>query len=106
MRSHAWFPSFFLFPTTDGSLLSLRAIDFLGRCQNPSGGFAGGPGQLSHLAPTYAAVNALVILGTQEAYDAINRFVSWKAVFIALHHSLFSPPQREDVGFFIANESV
>jgi hypothetical protein len=31
------------------------------RCQDPEGGFGGGPGQLAHLAPTYAAVNALAI---------------------------------------------
>ncbi|KAG7166951.1 protein farnesyltransferase subunit beta-like [Homarus americanus] len=48
-------------------------IDFLKHCQNPEGGFGGGPGQYSHLAPTYAAVNALAIIGTKEAYDAINR---------------------------------
>lgn len=48
-------------------------VDFLRHCQNPTGGFGGGPGQYSHLAPTYAAVNALVIIGTKEAYDAINR---------------------------------
>ncbi|XP_045124654.1 protein farnesyltransferase subunit beta-like isoform X4 [Portunus trituberculatus] len=48
-------------------------VDFLKHCQNPSGGFGGGPGQYSHLAPTYAAVNALVIIGTKDAYDAINR---------------------------------
>ncbi|KAK8735797.1 hypothetical protein OTU49_005318 [Cherax quadricarinatus] len=48
-------------------------IGFLKHCQNPTGGFGGGPGQYSHLAPTYAAVNALAIIGTQEAYDAINR---------------------------------
>ncbi|XP_047496628.1 protein farnesyltransferase subunit beta-like [Penaeus chinensis] len=48
-------------------------IDFLKRCQNPAGGFGGGPGQFSHLAPTYAAVNALAIVGTKEAYDVINR---------------------------------
>ena len=34
-------------------------INFLGLCQNPDGGFGGGPGQISHLAPTYASVNAL-----------------------------------------------
>ena len=33
----------------------------------------GGPGQDAHLAPTYAAVNALCILGTEEAYKVINR---------------------------------
>lgn len=46
---------------------------FLSRCQSPSGGFAGGPGQHAHLAPTYAAVNALCIIGTEEAYNIIDR---------------------------------
>uniref|UniRef100_A0A8C4HJ93 Protein farnesyltransferase subunit beta n=1 Tax=Dicentrarchus labrax TaxID=13489 RepID=A0A8C4HJ93_DICLA len=46
---------------------------FLARCQSPTGGFAGGPGQHAHLAPTYAAVNALCIIGTEEAYNVINR---------------------------------
>uniref|UniRef100_A0A8C6UTN3 Protein farnesyltransferase subunit beta n=1 Tax=Neogobius melanostomus TaxID=47308 RepID=A0A8C6UTN3_9GOBI len=46
---------------------------FLSRCQSPTGGFAGGPGQQAHLAPTYAAVNALCIIGTDEAYSIIDR---------------------------------
>ncbi|XP_043844833.1 protein farnesyltransferase subunit beta [Dromiciops gliroides] len=46
---------------------------FLERCQSPTGGFGGGPGQHPHLAPTYAAVNALCIIGTEEAFDVINR---------------------------------
>ncbi|XP_078419313.1 protein farnesyltransferase subunit beta isoform X2 [Cetorhinus maximus] len=46
---------------------------FLTRCQSPNGGFGGGPGQEPHLAPTYAAVNALCIIGTEEAYNVINR---------------------------------
>lgn len=50
-----------------------QIISFLASCQNPTGGFGGGPGQISHLAPTYAAVNALVILGGEEAYQVINR---------------------------------
>lgn len=48
-------------------------IDFLKRCQAPSGGFGGGPGQLPHAAPTYAAVLALCTLGTEEAFEAIDR---------------------------------
>lgn len=48
-------------------------VQFLAKCQNPDGGFGGGPGQVSHLAPTYAAVNALVILGGNESYQIINR---------------------------------
>lgn len=47
---------------------------FLARCQSPTGGFAGGPGQHAHLAPTYAAVNALCIIGTEEAYGVIDRY--------------------------------
>jgi protein farnesyltransferase subunit beta len=54
-------------------------IDFLSKCQNSEGGFGGGPGQISHLAPTYAAINALCILGTESAYKVIDRekLVSW-----------------------------
>ncbi len=48
-------------------------IDFLATCQDPAGGFAGGPLQLPHLAPTYAAVASLVTLGGQAALSSINR---------------------------------
>uniref|UniRef100_A0A8D8CKL0 Protein farnesyltransferase subunit beta n=1 Tax=Culex pipiens TaxID=7175 RepID=A0A8D8CKL0_CULPI len=51
-----------------------RVVDFLIKCRSPElGGFAGGPGQDPHLAPTYAAVNALCIIGTEKALNAINR---------------------------------
>ncbi|XP_064369430.1 protein farnesyltransferase subunit beta isoform X2 [Dromaius novaehollandiae] len=46
---------------------------FLSHCQSPQGGFGGGPGQHPHLAPTYAAVNALCIIGTEEAFNVIDR---------------------------------
>lgn len=52
---------------------AFEIIDFLNRCQNASGGYGGGPGQYSHLAPTYAAVNTLCILATDEAYNSIDR---------------------------------
>lgn len=48
-------------------------VEFLTRCRSPNGGFGGGPGQYSHLAPTYAAVNCLCIIGTEKSYNAINR---------------------------------
>jgi len=48
-------------------------INFLKSCQAASGGFGGGPLQLPHLAPTYAATAALVSLGGDEALDAVNR---------------------------------
>jgi protein farnesyltransferase subunit beta len=60
-------------PSASLASMTSRVVDFLKRCQAPSGGFGGGPGQLPHMAPTYAAVNALVIVGTEEAYRAIDR---------------------------------
>lgn len=53
--------------------LENNAIDFLNRCQDPNGGFGGGPGQMPHLATTYAAVNSIVTLGGQKALSSINR---------------------------------
>lgn len=50
-----------------------RVIQFLIRCRSKDGGFGGGPAQVSHLATTYAAVNALCIIGSAEAYDAIDK---------------------------------
>jgi protein farnesyltransferase subunit beta len=47
-------------------------VEFLCTCQHPSGGFGGGKGQIAHLAPTYAAVNALITLGTEAAYQSID----------------------------------
>ncbi|XP_030553571.2 protein farnesyltransferase subunit beta [Rhodamnia argentea] len=50
-----------------------NVIDFLRRCQDPSGGYGGGPGQLPHLATTYAAVNSLITLGGSRSLSSINR---------------------------------
>ena len=45
--------------------LALRCVRFLQRCWvRDTGGFAGGPAQDAHIAPTYAAVNALCILAS------------------------------------------
>jgi len=46
--------------------------------QNVTGGFGGGNGQMSHLAPTYAIVLALAIVGGKEALDVIDRRSMWK----------------------------
>lgn len=50
-------------------------VSFLSRCQDPEGGFCGGPtpGHSPHLAPTFAAINSLLTLGTPQAYEAIDR---------------------------------
>ena len=56
-----------------GGFTHADVINFLKSCQAASGGFGGGPLQLPHLAPTYAATAALVSLGGDEALDAVNR---------------------------------
>ena len=48
-------------------------INFLNDCQSINGGFAGGPGQQAHLAPTYAAINALCTLDCDRALKIIKR---------------------------------
>ena len=47
--------------------------EFLATCQHVSGGFGGGPHQIPHLATTYAAVSALVCIGTEKALGIIDR---------------------------------
>ncbi|KAI5481771.1 protein farnesyltransferase subunit beta [Pseudohyphozyma bogoriensis] len=51
----------------------MRAVETLMSCQNPDGGFGGGPGQRSHLAPSYAAIMALATAGEEEGFKRINR---------------------------------
>lgn len=41
--------------------------------QNPGGGFGGGHGQMSHCAPTYAAILSLAILGDGKSLELIDR---------------------------------
>nr|XP_043634363.1 protein farnesyltransferase subunit beta-like isoform X2 [Erigeron canadensis] len=53
--------------------LECNAIDFLSRCQDRDGGYGGGPGQMPHLATTYAAVNSLITLGGHRSLASINR---------------------------------
>ncbi|XP_073142454.1 protein farnesyltransferase subunit beta [Henckelia pumila] len=48
-------------------------IEFLNRCQDPNGGYGGGPGQMPHLATTYAAVNTLITVGGDISLSSINR---------------------------------
>lgn len=52
---------------------SIRSVATLKNWQLSTGGFGGGIDQLGHLATTYAAVNAIAITGTQEAYDLLDR---------------------------------
>ena len=55
-----------------------RVISTCRPIQNSTGGFGGGNGQMSHLAPTYAIVLSLCIAGGKEALDLIDRKAMWK----------------------------
>jgi len=51
-----------------------RVVATLDSMQNKeTGGYGGGVGQMSHCAPTYAAVLCLCSIGTREALSSINR---------------------------------
>ena len=50
-----------------------RVVSTLAHMQNSYGGFGGGPSQITHCAPNYAAVLALCTIGTPEALQLINR---------------------------------
>jgi len=50
-----------------------RCVQYLARCQNKEeGGFAGAPFHMSHIASTYAAILAMVNIGTEEAFSMID----------------------------------
>lgn len=55
-----------------------RVIDTARPIQNATGGFGGGNGQMSHLAPTYAITLSLAIVGGNEALAIIDRKAMWK----------------------------
>lgn len=46
--------------------------------QNAGGGFGGGHGQTSHLAPTYAVLLALAMVGGSEALEVVDRKAMWR----------------------------
>ena len=46
--------------------------------QNATGGFGGGHGQMSHLAPTYAIVLALSMVGGEQALEIVDRKAMWQ----------------------------
>ena len=62
---------------SEDPILTARVVDTLKRMQRIDGtllgGFGGGPGQLPHCAPTYAATLALVTMGTEAALATIDR---------------------------------
>ncbi|GER52069.1 farnesyl-protein transferase beta subunit [Striga asiatica] len=56
-------------------------IEFLQRCQDQNGGYGGGPGQMPHLATTYAAINTLLTVGGHKSLSSINRGKLYEFLF-------------------------
>ncbi|KAI5283341.1 CAAX farnesyltransferase (FTase) subunit beta, partial [Ascosphaera atra] len=61
----------------DITKLRRRVVATLAAVQNPKGGFAGGHGQTSHAAPSYASLMCLALVGGDDAYDMIDRTALW-----------------------------
>lgn len=56
-----------------GDTVEEDVINFMIDCSHEEGGYGGGPGQIGHLATTYAAVNALISLSNEKALNSIDR---------------------------------
>ncbi|KAK9474288.1 terpenoid cyclases/protein prenyltransferase alpha-alpha toroid [Dipodascopsis tothii] len=61
------------YPSVRYAELRARAVESVFACWSPAGGFAGGNGQMAHLAPCYAAMNALAIAGDESAWARVDR---------------------------------
>ncbi|KYK55000.1 Terpenoid cylases/protein prenyltransferase alpha-alpha toroid [Drechmeria coniospora] len=55
-----------------------KLVETVRPMQNPTGGFAGGFGQASHLATTYATILSLALVGGPDAYEVVERRAIWK----------------------------
>jgi len=62
----------------DVSCYRERLISTVRPMQNSTGGFGGGHGQMSHLAPTYAIILSLAIVGGEDALEIIDRKAMWR----------------------------
>ncbi|CAI7564678.1 unnamed protein product [Penicillium manginii] len=62
----------------DVSRVHQRVIASIRPMQNPTGGFGGGHGQISHLASSYAAVLSLAMVGGADAFALVDRQTMWQ----------------------------
>jgi len=61
-------------------------VSTLSKFHNSTGGFGGGPSQISHGAPTFGSVMSLCIIGTPEAYRVIDRTAMY-GFFLSQKHA-------------------
>ena len=76
-----------------------RCVDYLRQCHNSGeeGGFRGAPYIASHVASSYAAIIAIVNIGTKEAYDLVD-LPKMKKYLLSVKNNFKSKP--DDFGFF------
>ena len=76
-----------------------RCVDYLRQCHNSGeeGGFRGAPYIASHVASSYAAIIAIINIGTKEAYDLVD-LPQIKKYLLSVKNNFKSKP--EDSGFF------
>ena len=87
---------------TMSTAMAFRCIAFLRRCWvEKTGGFAGGPGQDAHIAPTYAAVNALCILA---AVDGVGEEVALGWMDRRAMHSFLLRMKQRDGSFSVCTD--
>lgn len=89
----------------------LDGVQWLSLCQNGEGGFGGGPGQISHTAPTYAAVCAVYDLAQTltdveqraKVYNMINRpaMYRWLMSLRATQSTPYRRSKQRAVGFAV-----
>ena len=60
-----------------GSPCEYGLVAFLRSCQHASGGFAGGPGQLPHLAPTCAIISLATRERLSDPAVALLKVTAW-----------------------------
>ncbi|EMD36116.1 hypothetical protein CERSUDRAFT_116025 [Gelatoporia subvermispora B] len=75
-----------------------RAIDTILAMQHPEGGFGGGPGQVAHLLPTYAAVCSLAIAGKPGPGGG------WDEIDRAKMHAWFLSLKQPDGSFKVSSD--
>ncbi|PVU96651.1 hypothetical protein BB561_001045 [Smittium simulii] len=56
-----------------------KVINKIASCQNKGGGYGGSPSDISHIISSFSAICSLVIVGTQKAYESIDRntMIQW-----------------------------
>lgn len=74
----------FSWDSEENKTLRKKIIETIKQHQSNTGGFSGGVQfQISHLATTYASINAITEIGTEDAYEIIDR-VALKKFFLSL----------------------